>query len=327
MSIIKAYDVAYPRFRAPDLALMRSFLRDFGMLDAQVDEDRLFMRGYGDSPFLHVTERAPVAEFAGFGIWVNDIADLENLAAHDGVAVEDLDAPGGGKVVRLRDPDGFLVEAVAGQTKATPADQGAREAWNQFGAESPRKGVLRRVVQGPAHVQRLGHIVLGVSNFRASEAWYKERFGLVTSDEIQPVPGVAIGAFLRCDRGDQPCDHHTIFLLERPMPPSFMHSAYEVADMDDLMTGHEYLKKASYSHAWGVGRHYLGSQVFDYWKDPFGNEIEHWTDGDRLITADGGGIQSIPELLGVQWGPNMPGFDEIEAAMAAAFAAGPAPQE
>lgn len=305
MSIVKAYDVAYARFRAPDLDRMRAFLQDFGMVEAQADNGRLFMRGYGDSPFVHVTERSDEPGFSAFGLWVTDEEDLRKVAAHDGVPVEDLDAPGGGKVARLRDPDGFVVEVIAGQAKVAPIETVSHDGWNQAGRDS-RNGVLRRVVQGPAHVQRLGHIVLGVSDFRRSEAWYKERFGLITSDEIQPAPNVAIGAFLRCDRGDQPCDHHTIFLLERPVPPGFMHAAFEVADLDDLMTGHEHLKKASYTHEWGVGRHYLGSQVFDYWKDPWGNELEHWTDGDRLRTVDGGGVAGIPELMGVQWGMPMP---------------------
>lgn len=305
MSVVKAYDVAYVRFHAPDLAVMEAFLCDFGMIVAERTEDRLVMRGHGTSSFLHATDRADEAGFAGFGIWVNSLDDLERIAAHDGKVIEDLDTPGGGKVVRLADPDGFLVEVVTGQTPVEAIPFERREVWNQ-GGTYPRETLLRRVVQGPSHLQRLGHVVLGVSDFRRSEAWYKERFGMVTSDEIRPAPEVAIGAFMRCDRGDQPCDHHTIFLLERPMPPSFMHAAFEVADLDDLMTGHEHLKAAGWDHFWGVGRHYLGSQVFDYWKDPWGHEIEHWTDGDRLVTVDGGGIGSLPELLGVQWGMDMP---------------------
>ena len=111
---------------------------------------------------------------------------------------------------------------------------------------------------------------------------------------------------MRCDRGDEPCDHHTLFLMERPIPPGFMHAAYEVRDLDDLMAGHDHLIARQYDHQWGIGRHHLGSQVFDYWRDPYGNEIEHWTDGDQLVTRDGGGIASIDQLLGVQWGMAMP---------------------
>jgi catechol 2,3-dioxygenase-like lactoylglutathione lyase family enzyme len=305
MSVVRAYDVAYVRFRAPDLARMQAFLHDFGMLDAQVENNRLFMRGFGPSPFLHVTEYAETAGFAGFGIWVNDETDLQKIAAYDGAAIEELDAPGGGKVVRLVDPDGFVVEVVTGQIPTDPVPVKIREPWNQLG-DYGRKGLLRPVEQGRSHVQRLGHVVLGVTDFHRSEAWYKGRFGLVTSDDIHAAPGETIGAFLRCDRGDQPCDHHTLFLLGRPTPPSFLHVAFEVTDLDDLMTGHEHLMKAGHEHFWGIGRHHLGSQVFDYWKDPWGHEIEHWTDGDKLVTADGGGVGGIPELMGVQWGMPMP---------------------
>ena len=32
------------------------------------------------------------------------------------------------------------------------------------------------------------------------------------------------------------------------------------------------LAARGYPHAWGVGRHILGSQIFDYWRDPFGHK-------------------------------------------------------
>ncbi|PZQ58339.1 MAG: glyoxalase, partial [Phenylobacterium zucineum] len=155
-------------------------------------------------------------------------------------------------------------------------------------------------------VVRLGHVVLNVSDFRASERWYKDRFGFITSDEIQVAPEFAIGAFMRCDRGDTPTDHHTLFLLQGPKGPGFNHAAYEVADLDDLMRGHQRLKDAGRDAEWGVGRHILGSQVFDYWRDPWGHTLEHWTDGDLFTTADGSNISNLQELLGVQWGPQMP---------------------
>jgi catechol 2,3-dioxygenase-like lactoylglutathione lyase family enzyme len=314
MSIAKAYDVAYVRFRVPDLEKMRAFLLDFGMVDAVPEQasDRLFMRGTGRAPFVHASELGDPA-FVALGIWVRDHEDLERLAAHDGTTVERLDAPGGGYVVRLTDPDGFLIEAVAGQEDLPPVERKAPypEVWNHA-AEYPRIGRFRRVKQGASHVMRLGHCVFGVSDFRRSEQWYKERFGFVTSDEIQPQPGVAVGAFMRADRGDEPCDHHTIFLFCPPGgPPQFMHSAFEVADVDDLMAGHDHLMQAGWHLHWGVGRHILGSQVFDYWNDPWGHEIEHWTDGDQLRAADGGGIAGFAELLGGQWGPPNPVIKEL----------------
>ena len=63
------------------------------------------------------------------------------------------------------------------------------------------------------------------------------------------------------------------------------HSAYEVLDLDALGQGQQVLRAQGYRHMWGIGRHVLGSQLFDYWRDPDGFEYEHYTDGD-LFTAD-----------------------------------------
>jgi catechol 2,3-dioxygenase-like lactoylglutathione lyase family enzyme len=304
MSVIKVDDVAFVRFRAPDLGVMKTFLEDFGMVEAAGDDKRLFMRGSGPAPFVHATELGE-AGFAGVGFRANNVADLETLAKKENARVETLDAPGGGRVVRLTDPDGFPVEVVAGQSSSAAPALAPREPWNED-AEHPRQRRTKRLTTGASHVARLGHCVLNVSNFRNSEAWYKERFGLITSDEIELQPGFSIGAFLRCDRGDRPADHHTLFLLQAPKGKGFNHAAFEVRDLDDLMLGHTHLQAKGAHAEWGVGRHILGSQVFDYWRDPWGHTLEHWTDGDLFTAADGSNKTGLQELVGVQWGPAPP---------------------
>jgi len=305
MSLAKAWDVAYVRFRAPDLGRMRTFLADFGLVDAQSSPDRLFMRGYGSAPFLHATELGDPG-FAGFGLMVQP-EELERLAAHDKTAIMPLDAPGGGRIAKLIDPDGFVVEAVAGQVPVPALPLPPRVAWNESGVYD-RLSKLRRVPNRASHIIRLGHVVLLVSDFRRSEAWYKERFGFLTTDEIrtEEQAGFGGGAFMRCDRGATPTDHHTLFVLQMPPGPAFFHSAFEVTGVDDLLAGHDHLLAAGHTPQWGVGRHILGSQIFDYWKDPYGHEIEHWTDGDQFIAADPSSLASLQELMGVQWGMRLP---------------------
>lgn len=302
--IAKAHEVAYVRFAVPDLARMRAFLDDFGMIVADERPGLLAMRGRAGNRICHISEKGDPGLLA-IGIELASTDDLKILARHEQAELVDIDLPGGGQLIRLIDPDGFTVEAVAGRQPIADAMPPSAVPWNSNGSY-PRQSAVRRVARGPSHVMRLGHLVLGVSDFRRSEAWYKERFGLVTSDEIRPAPDVAAGAFMRCDRGTAPCDHHSIFLLQRPIPPGFMHAAFEVADADDLFAGHDHLKANGYSHLWGVGRHILGSQIFDYWLDPWGHEHEHWTDGDQLVTADGGGVGTMDQLMGVQWGMPMP---------------------
>lgn len=306
MSVIKIEDIAHVRFRVPDLSKMQEFLTEFG-LDAYLHEDgRLYARGADGSPFNHVTE-AGETRFLGIGLRAESIEDLERLAAFDSVKIEDLETPGSGHCIRLRDPDDVLVEVVAGQD-TVEAKSSAPEPVRNSTANRPRQRAPVRLVAGPSHVQRLGHCVLNVADFRTSEQWYKERFGFITSDEIEAASGLAVGAFMRCDRGDQPTDHHTLFLAQLPQKPGFMHAAFEVANFDDLMLGHAHLKAKNRTAAWGVGRHILGSQIFDYWKDPWGHELEHWTDGDLFTAEDGSTKATVDDLLAVQWGMENPIF-------------------
>ncbi|MFN3911948.1 VOC family protein [Hyphomonas sp.] len=304
MSTIKIEDIAHVRFQAPDLGEMQTFLEQFGLKPGLSDDGVLYARGTGPAPFLHATQPGE-PRFVAIGFRAASTEDLHRLAEAEASTVEPHDAPGGGFVVRLTDPDGYLVEVVAGQDMLPPLALIPGEPHNDARAKARQRAALR-LPEGPATVVRLGHAVLEVTDFRASEAWYKARFGFITSDEIEMAPGLSIGAFMRCDRGETPTDHHTLFLLQAPSAPRFNHAAFEVTDMDDLMCGHTHLKRARRTPAWGVGRHVLGSQIFDYWKDPWGHELEHWTDGDLFTAADGSNTATFRDLLNVQWGPLHP---------------------
>ena len=62
----------------------------------------------------------------------------------------------------------------------------------------------------------------------------------------------------------------------------YVHSAYQVCDLDALAAGGEYLRERGYFRSWGIGRHIQGSQIFDYWRDPDGFMVEHFADGDMF---------------------------------------------
>lgn len=90
-----------------------------------------------------------------------------------------------------------------------------------------------------------------------------------------------VAVFLRCGLRQRFADHHTLGLAQLPRA-GFDHASFEVLDWDDLMVGHDHLPRAGYKHRWGVGRHYDGSNVFNYRRNPFGNKIERYTDGDMI---------------------------------------------
>ena len=78
-------------------------------------------------------------------------------------------------------------------------------------------------------------------------------------------------------------------------------------DIDDVAMGHDHLAQSGkYEHIWGIGRHVLGSQVYDYWADPWGRVHEHWADSDRLNQANGSNLVSVEEALVSQWGEKPP---------------------
>ncbi|MGJ3561588.1 VOC family protein [Streptomyces sp. INA 01156] len=133
----------------------------------------------------------------------------------------------------------------------------------------------------PCTIARLGHFVLHVKDHDASMAWLNERFNFLPSDYFVPPgeEGPIVGTFVRLDLGEQRVDHHFMLVLQSDWA-GIHHSAFEVTDMDAVMSSHDYLLQQGYTSDVGVGRHLLGSQIFDYWKDPFGFRIEHYTDGD-----------------------------------------------
>ena len=299
--MIKVTDVAFVRFAAPDLARMQSFLEDFGLVVHERDEGVLYARGSDPSPWIHQTVRGE-AGFRGVGFDAASAEDLETAAKMEGASdIEALDGPGGGSRVRLTDPDGFSVEVVHGRAplEAIPV-RGALPL--NLGDEQRRKGRLQRVPKGPAQVKRLGHAVVRVSDFARSKDWYRSHFGFLVSDEIVlGDDGPAITAFMRCDRGPVHVDHHS-FLCIGTGEPAFDHAAFEVQDFDAVMCGNEHLAAAGWDHAMGVGRHVLGSQVYDYWRDPWGHVVEHFTDGDLLDASAEPGRFTPQVALGTQWG-------------------------
>jgi len=299
--MIKVKDVAFVRFGAPDLDAMERFLADFGLVVNARSQDTIYARGTDPAPYMHVTERGE-AGFRGVAFEAASAADLETAATLSGASgIEKIDAPGGGRRVRFTDPDGFPVEVVHGRELLEPLPVRSASPLNR-GSDRPRRGTLQRMEAGPSSVKRLGHVVVRVSDFRRSQEWYKSRFGFVASDEVYlGQPENVITAFLRCDRGTEYTDHHT-FLCVGVGEVGFDHAAFEVEDIDAVMLGHDQLERGGYEHHAGIGRHVLGSQVFDYWQDPWGHVHEHFTDGDLLNSEHETALHDPATALGTQWG-------------------------
>ena len=305
MPVIKAFDLAYGRLRSPDLDKQEEFLTDFGMVRADRTKTALYMRGSDPPHHIHITELGE-PRYVGIAVHAASYQDLERMSRVEGASkIEDIDEPGGGKRVRLTDPDGYQVEVVHGLEQLAPIKLD-RPANNSGADKQRRRGALYRVKSGPSHVKRMGHGVVMTENFAKMLAWYRETLGLICSDDIYDGDKAnLVGSFNRCDRGDEYVDHHTVFLIKGPKT-GLNHLSYEAADIDDVMIGHEHLKAKGYGHMWGMGRHLLGSQVFDYWADPWNRVHEHWADTDVLNAKTPPGLyQRGPDIAG-PWGEPLP---------------------
>jgi hypothetical protein len=75
--------------------------------------------------------------------------------------VEAIDEPGGGKRVRLTEPNGYQIEVVHGAT--LPAIETGVKQYRRGAAVAP--GQVMRLPKGPSHVKRIGHGVLMTPKF------------------------------------------------------------------------------------------------------------------------------------------------------------------
>jgi catechol 2,3-dioxygenase-like lactoylglutathione lyase family enzyme len=307
MPQIKVRDLAWPRMHAPDLDAMEEFLTHFGLTRAARTPTALYMRGTDPMHHIHVTEKADDARFVGLAYHAASEEDLARVAKTPGAsAVESIDEPGGGKRVRLREPNGYQIEVVWG-LETLPAIPVAHTPMNTGAEPLRRAGTLMRLRKSPTPIKRIGHGVMGSPKVGETVRWFRDTLGFIGSDDIYAgEKDHLIGSFNRCDCGDDYVDHHVFFCVMNERA-GLNHVSFEVPDVDAVFKDHEYLTRlGKYEHMWGVGRHLLGSQVYDYWCDPWGRVHERWADTDRLNVRSGSNLLSAEEGLVSQWGEDPP---------------------
>lgn len=299
--VIKVRDLAWLEFEKPDLNRARSFALDFGFEVAEQTPDVLKLRGTFAGPACLVIRRGRVSRFVGPVFQAVEDRDLDRLASAAGGRLRELET---GRRVDLVDPSGIPVGVVYGIREFPALPEQVPQTLN-FGIKPTRINRTQRPPREPTRVQRLGHVVLETRVFRRALDWYLDNFGLIVSDFLflddQRDRGPTM-AFIRCDRGSEPADHHTLAMHLGP-GVGYVHSAYQVTDLDALAAGGEYLLDRGYKRTWGIGRHIQGSQLFDYWRDPDAFMVEHFADGDMFDAAVDPGWAEMSASGLAQWGP------------------------
>ncbi|KAH7141797.1 trihydroxytoluene oxygenase [Dactylonectria macrodidyma] len=300
--------LAHMRYQHPDLDSITQFLQDFGMYVAKRTDSEVWFRGYGPDPYIYYATKGD-KKFLGGAFIVESYQDLERAGALAGVQIEEMvDAPGKGYMVTLHDPERLPVCLMYGQDPVDGQEPAGKITAN-YEKEKPRIREFLRFKPGPAAVYKLGHYGLCVKDFEAQLDFYLTNFNLVPTDflhvDLPDGTKKSVALFAHIDRGDDYVDHHTFFINSNKTS-HVHHCSFEVHDYDTQMLGHQWLAQKGYKSVWGVGRHILGSQIFDYWWDPIGNMIEHYADGDLVnsktpISYSPAGDESL-----AVWGPEVP---------------------
>ncbi|MFQ6398723.1 VOC family protein [Nocardia sp. KC 131] len=302
--VVKVLDLAWLEFEKPDLDGAETFAHAFGFTTAMRTADELQLRGTDSGSPCVLIRRGDRSRFVGPAFRAAEAGDLLRLAEATDSRPVPLPESLGGLTVDLADPSGLRVRVVA-ETHELGALRSQQPQVYNLGHEVTRINVTQRPARVPARVQRLGHVVVQTTKYRETLDWYLRNLGLIVSDFLY-YPGQRkrgpVMSFVRCDQGSTPADHHTLALTLGPSN-RYVHSAYQVADLDALAAGGEFLREHGYRRSWGIGRHIQGSQIFDYWRDPDGFMVEHFSDGDMFdCTLEPGWAPMSASGLS-QWGP------------------------
>src|SRR6201986_1594386 len=176
--LVKVTGLAWREFEKPDLDRAGRFGIDFGFTVADRTPETLVLRGRQAAAACLVVRRGPQPRFAGGAFQAAARDDLDRLARGMGGTVA---AHRGGHAVALRDPSGFPVRVVHGVPELSALPGRAPLPLN-FGSEPVRVNATQRPARRAAEIQRLGHVVLGTTRFRAALDWYLDTLGLIVSD-------------------------------------------------------------------------------------------------------------------------------------------------
>ena len=302
--VIKVHDIAWLEFQKPDRVRAEAFSSAFGFSTALRTADELHLRGTDAGSSCVLIRRGPRSRFVGAAYTAQDQSDVHRLAEATGTTIRALPEPLGGVAVELIDPSGMTVRVVADthQLDALPAQPPHQL---NFGHELARINTTQRPPREPTRVQRLGHVVVQTTKYVEALNWYLDHLGMIVSDFLyypERRDRGPVMSFIRCDRGPTAADHHTLAMALGPSD-RYVHSAYQVSDIDAMAAGARYLAELGYHRSWGIGRHIQGSQIFDYWRDPDGFLVEHFSDGDMFDSTLEPGWAPFTASGLSQWGP------------------------
>ena len=265
----------YVALGIPELKTGIDFYETFG-LETVDRPDHVAMRCHGRAQDqIVLIETGQRRRLHHFSLGTTEAGQQEIARRLQHLGITRLDPPYAGAPDGLwfRDPEGTLVNVQVAQSAPWRHDTAAPSI--------NRPGLLTRIADKgcpPFDMQprprRMGHFIMFARDVIAQATFYCEILGFRVSDRI--VDGYA--AFLRTP-GDS--DHHVLAMLKSEAP-GFHHASFEMSDIDESEVAAARLFAKGYRHAWGPGRHGVGSNYFHYFRDPWNGMAEYFFDMDYI---------------------------------------------
>ena len=270
----------------PELDVAEKFYGAFGLSAVKSKDAVAFRAAAADNDAIVVT-RGPKKRMhhVSFTIRPGDEAGFEEKLKKAGLKTEASPAPRPG--LWFRDPWGTLINLCPG----SPAKDSV--------VPEPKSGTDIHKWQGlnrDPKPLRIGHMLMFTPDYEKAEAFFTDVLGLQTSDRAKgKVSFMSAGTGVR--------DHHC-FGLVPSTHRGFQHASFKVTGIDDIGFGAWRMGKAGYKESFGPGRHALASNLFHYFRDPWGSWIEYYADMDKISDAwQCRDWSELPYIWGPEWAP------------------------
>jgi hypothetical protein len=214
MTKVNVLRLAHVHYQFPDLVKEKAFLLDFGFVQAHHEDNRIYYKGFGTQPYILIAEQSPYTsrKFIGATWVVKSAADLDAAALLlTASPVQQSTAPGGGQVVSVKDPNGFEVNFIYGQTLREDERRAPASGILNTADRKPRKGAFKRFSPGPSPVHKLGYygFVIPKDRFHETVDWYTTIMNVTPTDAVfDPATRKDETVFLHIDLGLDWSDHH-----------------------------------------------------------------------------------------------------------------------
>lgn len=277
----------------PDVEKTRRFYDRFGLGTAERDGTLEVSALNGLAGIVFEGLRRTL-HHVSFGIFEDDFAAFAARLEREHIKRIDPLVNGTRRALWFRDPDGHAIELAVLPRRAPKQKSIMRVDISPPGV--PGAPEFSRRIQP----KRLGHCLFFTPDVDTQIDFYTRILGMRLSDRSGPIIG-----FLHTPHGS---DHHVV-AFAKSTHPGFHHASFEVPGVDDIGIGAIHMAEHGYREGWGFGRHYVGSNYFQYIRDPWGSFAEYFCDIDYIPVGCAWNVRDVDPRFSLHvWGPDVPPY-------------------